>query len=299
MNVIKQASDFENLINGNRLCGVTPNLYNSTVQFLGQNNILYCEEGVNIKDSTLCFNANNSVIYLGKNRNPYRLNVSCNNDCVFHMGKDNYINQKITIVLSEQKHCYIGDDGIFAWGICIRNADPHLVYSCENNARLNPTKSVFIGDHVWIGQNVTILKGTEIDSGSIIGAMSLVTGKKIGNNQSWGGVPCRKISEEIFWDGACVHSWTETQTELSQDYFEFTKNYNRDSDADKWKYTYVKDEILDYSEIDRNLSEKKSSEEKLEYLLGIENRKKKNRFVHNVVKEKTIFLGKKRILKDK
>lgn len=291
---IKQVSDFASLSNGNKLCGSAPSLDNSVVKFIGQNNILYCEAGVKIKDSTLCFNAHNSVIYLGENCNPYKLNVSCNNDCVFHMGKNNYINQKITIVLSEQKHCYIGDDGIFAWGICIRNADPHLVYSCENNKRINPTKSVFIGDHVWVGQDVNILKGTEIDSGSIIGAMSLVTGKQIGHNQSWGGVPCRKISEGIFWDGACVHSWIEAQTTLSQEYFQFNQSYNRDSDADKWKYTYIEDESLDYLEIDKNLSKKKSSQEKLEYLLNLENGKKKNRFVHSAIKEKNGIFGKRK-----
>lgn len=80
--------------------------------------------------------------------------------------------------MSEHKHCFIGDNCMFSFDILIRNSDHHLIYDCENNKRINPTKSVFIGDHVWIGQLVNILKGTRIDSGSIVGASSVVAGKK-------------------------------------------------------------------------------------------------------------------------
>lgn len=53
------------------------------------------------------------MIYLEKNRYIYKLNVSIYNDSVFHMGQDNYMNNTLTVILSGQKHCYIGDNGIF------------------------------------------------------------------------------------------------------------------------------------------------------------------------------------------
>ncbi len=112
------------------------------------------------------------------------------------MGKDAYINGKMTVVLSEHKHCFIGDDCMVSYGVIVRNADPHLIYDCESKRRKNKTKSVYIGDHVWIGQNSLILKGTCIDSGSIIGANAVVAGKIISNNCAWGGsfkVTCKKL----------------------------------------------------------------------------------------------------------
>ncbi len=39
------------------------------------------------------------------------------------------------------------------------------------------TKPVIIGSHVWIGANCTILKGSQIGDGAVIGAGSVVKGK--------------------------------------------------------------------------------------------------------------------------
>ena len=46
----------------------------------------------------------------------------------------------------------------------IRTADPHIIYDIHRK-RINPSKSVFIGDHVWCGQNVLLLKGCRVGSG--------------------------------------------------------------------------------------------------------------------------------------
>lgn len=43
------------------------------------------------------------------------------------MGKDNFIKKRMTVILSEQRHVFIGDQGMFSVGIWIRNADPHLI----------------------------------------------------------------------------------------------------------------------------------------------------------------------------
>lgn len=49
----------------------------------------------------------------------------------------------------------------------------------RDGKRINPAKSIYIGSHVWLADNVTILKGVDIGSGSIIGINSTVT-KSIG-----------------------------------------------------------------------------------------------------------------------
>src|SRR5438445_2528390 len=41
--------------------------------------------------------------------------------------------------------------------------------------RVGPSKPVIIGDNVWLGLNVVVLKGVEIGQNSVIGANSLVT----------------------------------------------------------------------------------------------------------------------------
>lgn len=51
-----------------------------------------------------------------------------------------------------------------------------------------------IGEDAWIGCNCTILPGTNMGNGSILGAGSVLT-TSTGQNEIWGGVPARKIKD--------------------------------------------------------------------------------------------------------
>ena len=55
------------------------------------------------------------------------------------------------------------------------------------------SKPISIGDNVFIGTNVLILKGVKIGDRSIIGAGSVVT-KNIDLNEIWAGNPAMMIS---------------------------------------------------------------------------------------------------------
>jgi len=124
---IEKNEDFNKLIY-NKVEGEIPVLQNSKITFRGENNILYCEKNVKLVNSTIDFNASNSIIFLSSNKNSYILNVSIYNNSVFYMGKDNYINGRLNIVLSEQKNIMIGNDGLFSFDIWMRVADPHIIY---------------------------------------------------------------------------------------------------------------------------------------------------------------------------
>jgi acetyltransferase-like isoleucine patch superfamily enzyme len=55
---------------------------------------------------------------------------------------------------------------------------------------------IIIGDDVWLGVNVVVLKGVEIGRGAIVAAGSVVT-KSIPPYEIWGGMPAKKISERL------------------------------------------------------------------------------------------------------
>ena len=42
-----------------------PKLSNTTIAFTGKNNILVCEDNINIVNSSIRFHGNDSVVYLG------------------------------------------------------------------------------------------------------------------------------------------------------------------------------------------------------------------------------------------
>ncbi|MBC7915805.1 MAG: acyltransferase [Pyrinomonadaceae bacterium] len=60
-----------------------------------------------------------------------------------------------------------------------------------------------IGRDVWLGFNVTVLKGVFINDGAVIAAGSVVT-KSVPKNEIWAGIPAKKIgvrknaADEVF-----------------------------------------------------------------------------------------------------
>lgn len=55
---------------------------------------------------------------------------------------------------------------------------------------------IIIGEYVWLGCNVIVLKGVTIGSSAVVAAGSVVT-KDIPAGEIWAGVPARKISSRM------------------------------------------------------------------------------------------------------
>lgn len=212
MEELESFSDGYNCLKDNRII-VNANLSemkgSTKIAFYGRNNILYVEDGVFLNNSTIRFLGSNSVIYLSQSKHPYSIKAEIYNNSAIYIGKKCYFNGPVHIIASEQQNIIIGNECLFSFGIFIRTADPHLIYDSETRKRINPSASVFIGDHVWIGQNALILKGTRIGSGSIIGGAACVAGKMIPSNVIFAGNPAHIIRENVFFLSNCVHGWTD------------------------------------------------------------------------------------------
>lgn len=192
-------------------------LVNSTIRFEGEGHVLYCEGGVKLVNSTIRFcSSENGLLYLSSSRHPYRLDVTIWNNSTVAFGKNCYFNGNLHAIASERQSIIVGEDCLMSFGIWLRTADPHLLYSCETHERINQSASIVIGDHVWLGQDAMILKGSTIGSGSILAAKALLSGRSVPSNQCWGGVPARMVSKGVFYRSNSVHAYSDKQTEESQ-----------------------------------------------------------------------------------
>ncbi|GCF94857.1 acetyltransferase [Enterococcus florum] len=91
----------------------------------------------------------------------------------------------------------IGNHVLFGPRVGIYTSN-HAIDAVERAAGGCYAKFVKIGDHVWLGANVTVNQGVEIGANTIIGSGSVVT-KSIPANVIAAGVPCkvlRAITEE-------------------------------------------------------------------------------------------------------
>ena len=107
-----------------------------------------------------------------------------------------YINYGASIFCYEK--IVIGNDVAIGSNVCIRDTDSHQIIS-QCNQIVNPVSSpVYIGDHVWIGEGSTILKGVRIGNESIVASGAVVT-HDVPNNCVVAGVPAKVIKENTTW----------------------------------------------------------------------------------------------------
>ena len=80
--------------------------------------------------------------------------------------------------------------------------DGHSLIDPETGRCLNvPKAPVIVGDKVWLGRKVTLMKGAQIPTGSIVGLGSIVTKAFDEPNVAIAGVPARIVKRGITWDG--------------------------------------------------------------------------------------------------
>jgi acetyltransferase-like isoleucine patch superfamily enzyme len=89
-----------------------------------------------------------------------------------------------------------GDDGGISWGVLVIDSNFHPMFVDEQP--VTETKPITVGDHVYVGARSILLKGTNIGSGSIIAAGSIVTGD-IPPNVMAGGAPAKVLRKNVRW----------------------------------------------------------------------------------------------------
>lgn len=91
------------------------------------------------------------------------------------------------------------DYNLFSTNVIFRTGDSHSILSRDSNKRINPSKSIQVGNRVWFGNNVTILKGVYINDDNIIGTGSILTKSINTCNNIIAGIPAKIIKSGVFW----------------------------------------------------------------------------------------------------
>ena len=243
-------------------------LDSKVIRFLGQNNILCINQRMEIKKSLISFQANNSLILIGDTFiNNTRL-FTYNNSTIF-IGDNNFFNPvgvSKRIIAAEGKNIFIGNDNLFSVNIWIRCSDAHVLYDFLGK-RINFPDSVYIGDHIWLCENIGILKGTRIHSGVTVATNSTIGNKILYSNNIYGGSPVKLVKKDICWaKGTAVNYWTATEI------FKY-------SSADVSKIIFIPDEnFIPFNKIEEDIQDIPNLEDKLIYLLQIYMYRNNNRF---------------------
>ena len=129
------------------------------------------------------------------------------------LGTEMYLEQgNCSITVKDHAHFYgkaelaamegtsvaIGEDCLCSSNVQIRTGDSHSVLDMSGR-RTNVSRDITLGEHVWLGRDVTVLKGSIIGDHCLVGTRALVTGQFPERNCAIGGVPARILKKEVDW----------------------------------------------------------------------------------------------------
>lgn len=99
-------------------------------------------------------------------------------------------------VIASAEKIIIGKDVLIGYNCYICDTNNHVIDPIERHTGKPETGPIKIGDNVWLGLNVVVLRGVTIGENSIIGANSLVLAD-IPPNVIAMGNPCRVVVKKI------------------------------------------------------------------------------------------------------
>lgn len=106
----------------------------------------------------------------------------------------------------------VGENCMFSTGVSFRPSDGHAIFDLETGRVLNQAKPITLGNHVWVGANVTFLKGSRVPDNTIIGTQSLVTRQFDDENTAVAGNPAQVVRRGVGWDRQHVEKYVAQQT---------------------------------------------------------------------------------------
>lgn len=140
-----------------------------------------------------------NIVHIHKNVSGRLYIAMHNGNNYFEIGENSSMcDMGITLV---NNTCKIGKDCMISNGIKIWG-DGHSVLDYKTRKVLNTPKApILVGNHVWLGERVTLTKGAQIPDDCIVGVASVVTKKFDKPHCVIAGVPAKVVKEGISWDG--------------------------------------------------------------------------------------------------
>lgn len=168
---------------------------------IGGNNCINIGEGSYINNVHFFVRGSNHQITIGSKCYLHKGGVIWfeDNDCSLCIGDNTYIDEAHIALTEPFSSIEIGRDCMLSFGVDIRCGDSHSIIDLSTGKRINYAKDVKIGDHVWLGAYVQLLKGVTIGSDSVVAIRSVVT-KDMPPNSMVAGIPAEIVKSNITWN---------------------------------------------------------------------------------------------------
>ena len=192
-------------IGNNRIYGTFPDESNSLkIFFKGNNNIVHFSGDPQVfHKSKIVFKGDNSIVFLSASEHKYSFVLRLKGDNICYFGENLFMNSSdpLKATLAKGQNLFIGKDCLFSLNI-------RLFAKPGKRRDTKEPGHIYIGNHVWLAQNTAVTVGSEIGSGAIIGAGTLVdrqNAEPLGCYAVRGGVFTR-IKDNVMFIGRSIRN---------------------------------------------------------------------------------------------
>lgn len=166
----------------------------------GENNKIILNKGVRLNQCFVTMTGNNCTLIVNDETYIENLVISFEDEyCEIVIGKKCILNGGNMAVAENKSAINIGDNCLFSRNIDIVTTDSHSILDKYTGQRLNYAKNVFVGNNVWIGADVSLLKGAYVADNCVVGRKALVTKEYREENCIIAGIPAKLIKRDIEW----------------------------------------------------------------------------------------------------
>lgn len=186
-------------LNNNQIILSDAKLKRCVITIIGKNNTVKIGTHSLLKECSFIIRGDNCKISIGDKNTLFNTELVCEDDrsCI-ETGGQCICAGEAHFAATEGKKIEIGNNFLCSNAVTIRTGDSHSIYD-RRGKRINAGKDVRISEHVWIGNQVIILKGTELEEDIVVGSGSVVMGCFPAHTVIAGNT-AKIVKENIRWD---------------------------------------------------------------------------------------------------
>lgn len=184
---------------GNRICAPCALLKKVNIRIKGSNNTVIIGDFAQLNGACITIHGSGNTVSIGDWSYLGGTDLFMEDDGgSITIGSRTKFLGKTHLAVIEGTSITIGEDCLFSSDIQLRTGDSHSVLNMKGR-RINASKDIVVGDHVWVGTKAFLSKGAQVAPHSIVGACSLVTKAFVEPHCSLAGVPAKIIKREVDW----------------------------------------------------------------------------------------------------
>jgi len=176
-------------------------LKKTTIKLRGSNNRLVIGENVTLTHCEIRLDGKDNLIEIGHNVrfSSGKIYLGGTSGQHIRIGTNTTV-EGAYLLVDEAASIDIGRDCMFSTEIIMRTGDKHSILDVVSSERVNRSRDIRVADRVWIGRDVTVLKGAVLHSETVVATRSLVSSAFAEGECVVAGVPARIVKRGVRWD---------------------------------------------------------------------------------------------------